>query len=322
MVKIVFFATPKIALKSFKALVKSGKYEVLALVTQPPRAANRGKKVIDSDIKKLALENNIKIFEPERISKDPEAICALKCMEPDFFVTFAFGQILSQEVLDIPKHGTINLHASLLPKYRGADPIRCCLLNGDCKSGITTMLTVLELDAGDICLCDEIELSENINSIELGEVISERSPVLIQETIDKLLSKELTPKEQEHSEATFTKKITKADKEIDWTQDGRKIHNKIRALVGNYTTQSTFRGKIIKFIKSAHVQNLQNIQNSQDAQAGEVLNVSKAGVLVKCTNDAILLQEVKPEGKGTMSAYSWSLGSGIKAGDKFEYQRN
>jgi len=313
MTKIVFFATPKIALESFEALVMSDKYDILALVTQPPRAANRGKKVADSDIKKFAVEHKVRVYEPEKISKNTETIKELREMKPDFFVTFAFGQILSQEVLDIPKYGTINLHASLLPKHRGADPIRTALLNGEEKTGITTMLTVLEMDAGDICLCEEIELSEDINSEELSSIIAERSPKLIEKTIEQILKGELKPTAQKHEEATFTKKITKADKIIDWTKNAIEIHNKIRALMDNYTTQGLYNGKIIKFIKSATVPH-----EGCSTCCGEIIDISKEGIKVKCGDGAIVLKEIKPEGKGTMSAYSWSLGSGIKKGDKFE----
>ena len=161
-IKIVFFATPDIALESFNFFINSPKYEVLALVTQKAKAANRGKKITQRNITLTAKENNIEVFEPDRISKEPDIIEKLKALKSDFFITFAFGQILSQEVIDIPKFGIINLHASLLPEYRGANPIAQSIIDGKTKTGITTMKTALELDSGDICLQDEIEITPNM----------------------------------------------------------------------------------------------------------------------------------------------------------------
>ncbi len=157
-IKVVFFGSPDIAIPSFEALLSLEEFEVKALVTQPPKPSKRGKKIVDSNIKKAALSAGIDVLEPVKLSKEPEIIEKLKSYNADFFVTFAFGQILSQEVLDIPKFHTINLHASLLPKYRGANPICAALMSGDEVTGITTMITVLELDAGDICLTDKIQL--------------------------------------------------------------------------------------------------------------------------------------------------------------------
>ena len=137
-IKVIFFATPDIALKSFDFFINSSDYEVLALVTQKAKAANRGNKIVERNITKIAKENNIPVFEPDKISREPEIIEQLKALKPDFSVTFAFGQILSQEVIDIPKFATINLHASLLPEYRGANPIAQSIIDGKTKTGITT----------------------------------------------------------------------------------------------------------------------------------------------------------------------------------------
>ena len=171
MIKVVFFATPNIALNSFNFFINSKDYDVLALVTQKAKAQNRGKKIVEREITKIAKENNITVFEPDKISREPDVIEKLKEMKPDFFVTFAFGQILSQEVIDIPKFATINLHASLLPEYRGANPIATAIIDGKKETGITTMKTVLELDAGDICLQEKIEITHEMNVIELMDKI-------------------------------------------------------------------------------------------------------------------------------------------------------
>ena len=170
MISIVFFGTPDIGLKSLEYFYNSQKFNVLAVVTQPDKPSGRGQKLTPGPIKKFALEHNIQIFQPRTIRKEPEIIEALKNLKPDFFVTFAFGQILSQEVLDIPKYETINLHVSLLPKYRGANPIQRAIINGDTETGICTMITELGLDCGDICLTYPIKITPSMNCIELFEI--------------------------------------------------------------------------------------------------------------------------------------------------------
>lgn len=309
-IKLVYFGTPKLALSSFEYLINSSEFEVKALVTQTPKPSGRGKKVQDSELKKTAIQNGIEVIETPRISKDPETIEKLKSLGADFFITFAFGQILSQEVLDIPKYSTINIHPSLLPKYRGSNPIRACLLNGDCKTGIVTALTVLALDEGDIALKDEFEITPDTTSLELTEIIEKRAPKLIYDTLIGLKNGEIKPCPQ-CGEAIYTTKTKKEDKNICFDIDCNDVHNKIRALLGEYTCQSTFNGKIIKLIKS------ECVEDNTNSKSGEVIEVSKKGIVVKCGCGAILITRVKPEGKGEMDAYAWSLGSKIKKGDKF-----
>ncbi len=308
-ISLIFFATPDIALKSFKSLIEDENFDVLALVTQPQRPSGRGKKIVDSKIKQLALEKNIKVFEPEKISTDSFVIEEIKKLNPDFFVTFAFGQILSEEVLKIPKFETINLHASLLPKYRGSNPICACLLNGDEKTGVTTMITVLALDAGDLCLTEEIPLTKDTNFEELSERISDISPDIIKKTLKGLYDKTLTPKKQDENSATFTKKIKKEDKSLDFNCCAIDVHNKIRAMCGVNTTHFYFNGKLIKVFKSSE----REYKNTKIS--GEVLDITKEGVLIGCMQNAVLIEKVKPEGKNLMSAYDWSLGAKIKRGD-------
>ena len=166
MIKAVYFATPEIAVNALKELLAYPDIQIVGCVTMPDRPAGRGCKLCESPIKKFAVENSVKIFQTPSISKDRELIEELKSFEPDFFITFAFGQIISQEVIDIPKYGVINLHASLLPSYRGANPIQHAVVNGDKETGITTMRTVLKMDAGDICLQEKIQINENMNTLE------------------------------------------------------------------------------------------------------------------------------------------------------------
>lgn len=310
-IKIVFLATPDIAIESFKYFINSPDYEVMALVTQMAKAQNRGKKVVQRNINKVAIENNIQVFEPERISKDSELIEKLKSMNVDFFITFAFGQILSQEVIDIPSVATINLHASLLPEYRGANPIATAILDGKEFTGITTMKTVLALDAGDICLQEKIAISSEMNVIELMEEISKKSPQLLDKTLKGLFNGSLVSTEQDETKATFTKKIKKEEKLIDWNMDAEVLHNKIRAMYQINTNHTIFENKIIKVLKTKVVKNLKG-------EISQVISVEKDGIIVGCKTNAIKLEIVKPEGKGQMQASAWANGARIKKGAFFK----
>ena len=311
-IKVVFFGSPDIAIPSFEALLSLEEFEVKALVTQPPKPSKRGKKIVDSNIKKAALSAGIDVLEPVKLSKEPEIIEKLKSYNADFFVTFAFGQILSQEVLDIPKFHTVNLHASLLPKYRGANPICAALMSGDEVTGITTMITVLELDAGDICLTDKIQLDFDTDFIKLSDEISKKSPDLIIKTLKGLHDGSIEPCPQDCDRATFTKKIKKEEKELSFENQKSDIHNKVRAFCGVNTCHFLYNDKIVKVLKTDFCDST----GCDNYKPGEVISVSKDGVRVKCADGAIMIKTVKPEGKGEMTAYAWSLGSKIKCGDR------
>ena len=282
----------------------------MALVTQKAKAQNRGKKIVERNITKMAKENNIAVFEPDKISKENDVIEKLKEMKPDFFITFAFGQILSQEVIDIPKYATINLHASLLPLYRGANPIAQSIIDGCEYTGITTMKTVLELDAGDICLQDKIQITSNTNVIELMIEISKRSPKLLDDTLKGIENGTLKSIPQNHQDATFTKKIKKEEKVIDWSMDAKALHNKIRGMYQINTNHTTFQNKIVKVLKT-------EIIEAQNGKNGEIIDVLKDGIVVKCSKDALKIITIKPEGKGEMNASAWANGARINIGDIF-----
>ncbi len=313
-ISLIFFASPDIALPSFEKLINSPDFEVKALVTQPPKPAKRGKKIQDSNVKKLAMSHGIDVLEPARIAKEPDMIEKLKSYNVDFFVTFAFGQILSAEVLAIPKFQTINLHASLLPKYRGANPICAALLSGDLVTGITTMVTVLELDAGDICLTEEISGVDKMDFPLLSREIAEKSPDLIMKTLHGLYNGSLKPLPQNADEATFTCKLKKEDKELDFKNPVKALHNKVRALCEINTCHFLYNSKIIKVLKTDFCEN-SDFGVCKNFKPGEVISVEKQGITVKCGDNAILIKTVKPEGKPEMPAYAWSLGSKIKSGD-------
>lgn len=306
MIKVVFFATPKIALKSLDYLVKSDKIQVSAIVTQPDKPTGRGHKVLPSPIKEYALEHNIPVFQPHSIKKEFNIQEELKKLSPDFFVTFAFGQILSKEVLDIPKYATINLHASLLPLYRGANPIQRAIINGDNKTGICTMVTEEGLDCGAVCLADEIEITENMNYEELFELIAQKAPQLIEVTLLNVKSGALQPVEQHHEKATYAHKINKDDAKIDWTKNAREIHNLARGLYKAPSAHCFFNGKMIKIMETRVAD--EEIPEGFLGESGEIIKCTKEGIEVATTQGILLITKVKPEGKGEMFAKDWFNG--------------
>lgn len=300
MIRIVFFGTPKIALNSLEFLYNSKSIEVVAVVTQPDKPAGRGNKITMSPIKQFALEHSLPVFQPFSIRKEPEIQAELKKLEPDFFVTFAFGQILSQEVLDIPKFETINLHASLLPRYRGANPIQRAIINGDEETGICTMITELGLDCGDICLKEKICIPDTMTCIDLCETISETSPKLIEETLIGIYEGSITPQPQCEDGVCMANKLTKEETLIDWHKSAKEIHNLVRGIYKMPSAYFIHNGKIIKVLETRVVQ--------ECGECGDFVKIEKEGILVGCGKDCILLHKVKPEGKGEMFARDWYNG--------------
>lgn len=300
MINIVFFGTPKIALKSLEYLYNSKEVNVLAVVTQPDKPAGRGHKLSMSPIKEFALEKGLPVFQPRSIRKEPEVQNALKNLNPDFFVTFAFGQILSQDVLDIPRYETINLHASLLPKYRGANPIQRAIINGDKQTGICTMITELGLDCGDVCLKEIIDIPEDMTCVDLFEIISEKSPILIEKTLTGLVNNTIRPQKQCVDSVCMANKLSKEETQIDWSKSAEDIHNLVRGIYKFPSAFFMYNGKIIKVLETRVLDGC--------GKCGEFIKFSKEGIEVGCGKGSILLVKVKPEGKGEMFARDWANG--------------
>lgn len=298
--KIIFFGTPDIGLKSLEYLYNSDRIEVCAVVTQPDKPAGRGNKLQMSPVKKWALEHNLPLFQPKSIRKEPEILAELKKFEPDFFVTFAFGQILSQEVLDIPKYETINLHASLLPKYRGANPIQRAIINGDKETGICTMITELGLDCGDICEKLVIPISDTMNCEELWNEIGEKSPKMLEETLIGLYEGKIHPQKQCEDGLCMANKLTKEECLIDWTKSNKEIHNLVRGICRSPGAYFKHNDKIVKVIETTTVDG--------SGENGRIIKAGKDGVDMGCGEGLVRLIKVKPEGKGEMLARDWYNG--------------
>lgn len=310
MINIVFFGTPVIALKSLEYLYNSDKINVLAVVTQPDKPAGRGHKITMSPIKEFALSKGLPVFQPKSIRKEPEIQQELKKLNPDFFVTFAFGQILSQEVLDIPKYETINLHASLLPKYRGANPIQRAIINGDKETGICTMITELGLDCGDVCMREIIQIPDNMTCVDLFEEISDKSPELLEKTLTGLAANTITPEKQCEEGVCMANKLTKEETLIDWSKPAEEIHNLVRGIYKFPSAYFMYNNKVIKVLETRIVR--------EEGSCGELLQLTKEGIKVGCGKDCIMLVKVKPEGKGEMLARDWANGHNVRCNNELK----
>ncbi len=301
MIKVVFFGTPQIAIKSLEYLYNCEDIEVLAVVTQPDKLAGRGHKLTMSPVKQFAIEHNLPVFQPKSIRKEPEIQEELKKLNPDFFVTFAFGQILSQEVLDIPKYETINLHASLLPRYRGANPIQRAIINGDKETGICTMITELGLDCGDVCMKKVISISDTMNCEELFEKVSSLSPELLEKTLKGLVSKEITPVPQSEDGICMANKLAKEEMRIDWSKSAEEIHNLVRGIYKAPSAYFIYNNKMIKVLET-------KVNKELSGAIGEIIKATKEGLEFGCGKDSLTVIKIKPEGKGEMFARDWYHG--------------
>ena len=250
--RIIFFGTPEFAIPALNSLVNFG-YNVVAVVTQPEKPVGRAKVVTPSPVKKVALEKNISVLEPHNLKKDERAFENFKRLNPDLCVVAAYGKIIPKRYLDIPKHGFVNIHPSLLPKYRGPSPIQTAILNGDSKTGVTMMLTDEQVDYGPILAQQELEVP-NSNSLtgeqfpnykELEKKLAELGAELLIETLPKYVSGEIKPVPQDHSQATFTKMFTREDSRINWNNLPKKIYDQIRALNPEPGTWTMWQDKII-----------------------------------------------------------------------------
>lgn len=277
--KIVFMGTPDFAVPSLKELIN--KYGVEAVFTQPDRPKGRGKKLAFSPVKEEALKHDIKVYQPEKLKDEKEMIEMLKEMNPDFIIVVAFGQILTKEVLDIPKYGCINLHGSILPMYRGAAPINWAIMNGEKVSGNTTMLMDVGLDTGDMLLKDEVEITDDITAGELYDILKERGGKLLVDTIDGLVNKTITP-EKQSDETFYAKMLNKEMAKIDWSKSAKDIHNMIRGLNPWPVAHTLYDGSTMKIFESEVINKNSNEEN------GKIISVSKKGIEVS-TGEGILL---------------------------------
>lgn len=289
--KIVFMGTPDFAVPSLKAIIL--KHDVKAVFTQPDRPKGRGKKLSVSPVKEEALKHSIPIYQPEKIKKDNECINRLKEIEPDFIIVVAYGQILTKEILDIPKYACINLHASLLPKFRGAAPINWSIIKGEKYSGNTTMLMDVGLDTGDMLLKDKVDITESMTAGELHDILMDRGANLLLETIEKYSLKQINPEKQKDELSSYASMLNKEIAKIDWNKSATEIHNMIRGLNPWPIAYTSYKNENMKIYKSEVVSS-----NEKNKEVGKIMDVSKNGIKVSCGNGILLIKRVQfPNGK-------------------------
>ena len=305
--KIVFMGTPDFAVPSLEALID--KYGVEAVFTQPDRPKGRGKKMAFSPVKEVAVKHDIKVFQPEKLKDDRDAVEYLKELSPDFIIVVAFGQILTKEVLDIPKYGCINLHASLLPMYRGAAPINWVVVNGEKKSGNTTMLMDVGLDTGDMLLKDEVEITENMTAGELHDILMARGGNLLIETIEGLANGTIKGIKQE-GETCYAKMLSKDTGKISWDNSAREIHNLIRGLNPWPIAHTTYKNENMKIYQS------EVLSEDSNKEPGTIISVNKTGMKVSCKEGVLLVKKVHfPNGK-PLTIEQYINGKDIEVGYK------
>lgn len=305
---IVFMGTPDFAVPCLKALIESGE-NVSAVFTQPDKPKGRGHKMIATPVKECATANNIPVYQPLSLRKGDDAENALKVLKdlnPDLIIVVAYGQILPKEVLSLPKYHCINIHASLLPRYRGAAPIQWCVLNGEKVTGVTSMLMAEGLDTGDMLISAEIPIGENETGSELHDRLSALGAEVLLKTVSAVKDGSLNPTPQDDSLSNYAPMITKQMSAIDFNQPAEKVHNTIRAITGF----SSLDGKRIKMYRS-------EIAGKTNASAGTVTNAEKFEIA--CGDGiAVRLLEVQGEGGKRLKTADFLRGYKISEGMVFD----
>ncbi|MBT6346509.1 MAG: methionyl-tRNA formyltransferase [Nitrospina sp.] len=307
---IIFMGTPEFALPTLKALHQSS-HTVLSVITQPDKPKGRGQKLLVSPIKQFALDFNLPVLQPKTVN-DPEFIHTLNQNQPDFIIVVAFGQILSETFLKIPKQFCINLHSSLLPKYRGAAPIHRSILNGDTRTGVTSMIMDKGMDTGDILLMQETPIHKSDNAQTLHDTLSEMGGNLVLETLVRLEKNTLLPTPQNNNLATYAPKLKKEEGLVRWEKNANTLFNQVRGLTpwpGSYTLLNKKRLRILK---------AQVTEGTLDDQPGQIARVTDIGIEVGTGQDRLVLTELQPEGKKSMSAKSFLAGHKIERGTLFD----
>ena len=307
--RIVFMGTPDFAVGSLQALCESGKHEILAVVTQPDRPKGRGNKLLQTPVKEYALAQGLTVYQPQKV-KTPEFVELLHELQPELIVVAAFGQFLSKEILELPKYGCINVHASLLPKYRGAAPIQYAIIKGEKESGVTIMQMDIGMDTGAMLDKVVVPIAENTTMGELHDALREQGAALLLQVIDKIATGTAMAEPQDDAQATYATLLDRSMEHIDWSKTAQEVHNLIR---GFNPAPSTFtklpNGKSLKIWGSKMT------DKSSAAAAGTVIETGKHSFFVACGEGVLEITEVQPESKKRMPAQVFLNGRGVQEGD-------
>lgn len=306
--KIVFMGTPDFAAMSLKKLIES-KHEVALVVTKEDKPANRGYELQMTPVKKLALENNIEVITPSKVKGNLELEEKLKSIDADVFCVVAYGKILPKNILDIPKKGCINVHGSLLPKYRGSAPIQFAVINGDEKTGVTTMFMDEGVDTGDIIKVSEYNITDDDTAETVFDKLALMGGELLVDTLNDIENDNYTRTKQNEEEATHCGMLSKKDGEINFDMPTKKLFSFVRGMTPWPSAYTYLDGKMLKVIDLKKV-----LDDKTNAMPGTVINTSDDGVLVKTNDGAILITKLQLEGKKAMDASDFLRGRKIPDG--------
>jgi len=326
-VKVVFWGTPEFAVPSLEGLLAAPGIEVLAALTQPDKRRGRGNQIVPSPVKQVAAVHHLPVWQPRNVKKDPDTLNHLRSLQVDAFVVVAYGQILSPEILEMPRLGCINSHASLLPKYRGAAPIQWALYHGETETGITTMLMDAGMDTGDMLLKVKQPIGFMDRAHSLAGRLAVLSPPLLIETLQQLEQGSLQPIPQDDSEASYAPLIQKSDYLLDWTRPAIQLHNQVRGFYPNCVT--SFRRTALKIVATAPLEPVWQAQLPPELEAlarevnpaagtpGEVVGIAKPhGPIVQTGAGLLLLREVQLSGKRLQSGWDFSNGVRLEVGER------
>ncbi|WP_224961411.1 methionyl-tRNA formyltransferase [Geomonas subterranea] len=302
--RIIFMGTPEFACPTLRTLIERGE-NVVAVVTQPDRPKGRGQQTLPPPVKVVAQEHGIPVLQPVKV-RLPESMEEIRALQPDLIVVVAFGQILPKALLEIPKHGCINVHASLLPRYRGAAPLNWCIINGEAETGVTTMMMDVGLDTGDMLLKSATPIDPDEDTQSLHDRMSQLGAELLAQTLDRLVAGELTPEKQDDSLTCYAPMMKKEDGLIDWTRSAQDIKNQVRGMTPWPGAFSFLDDKLLKVYK---VQTAAGTGNP-----GEVVAAGRDGIEVACGEGSLLIRELQLEGKKRMAAGDFLAGYKVPAG--------
>ena len=307
--RIVFMGTPDFAVGSLAALSEWGKHEIVGVVTQPDRPKGRGNKMLMTPVKEYALSKGYEVYQPQKV-KTPEFVQILREMQPDLIVVAAFGQFLSQEILSMPQYGCINVHASLLPKYRGAAPIQYAIIKGETESGVTIMQMDIGMDTGAMLDKVVVPIGENTTMGELHDELKTKGAELLLTVIDKIEAGTVVAEPQNNEEATYATLLDRSMERIDWSKSAQEVHNLIR---GFNPAPSTFTG--LPNGKNLKIWCSRLTDKTSEAAPGTVVEVGKRSFCVACGSGVVEITEVQPESKKRMPAQVFINGRGVQVGE-------
>lgn len=312
--KIVFMGTPEFAAAALEALIRAG-HEITAVVTQPDKPKGRGRQMQFPPVKECAIQHGLRVLQPVKI-KTPEAVEELRQIEADIFVVAAFGQILSSEILHMPRFGCVNIHASLLPKYRGAAPIQWAILNGETQTGVTIMQMDEGLDTGDMLTKVTVPITDQDTGDSLHDKLMEAGAKLIVDTLPMIEQGKATPEKQNDAESCYASRLTKELGRIDWSKSAKELARLVRGLnswPGSYTT---FRDKNLKIWEAEAQEDGLSSAGQNETAAGTVVEVTKEEIKVQTGEGLLVVKSVQPEGKKRMQVKDYLLGYQIRTGER------